>query len=951
MPDTNSELRQTFGRICAQPSGETRTVALETLLEAVDATGDQLLLNEILSELVNDFRWSEDSSVRLSAYGRLLRNYDTAPELFDEQSLFKLRWGLHTTGLKMLDRPDVPVASIEAYLVQMRRHYAEAGHSAHPAHQIEHGLAVQLGDAERAAKALAALHATEINRLDDCEPCAHSMMGSAYAAAGDHERAMEQWAPVLQEGQSCLSEPHRALANSLMPLVALGRLGEARANHLHGYQIIRDKDEMILPFAQHVRFCALTGNEARAVELVDARAGLLVLALDPIFRLRLLESVQLTCAALIARGAGDVRVPGPDGLGARADAARDRIDAERRDLCDRFDRRNGNDLMSRRSAERVAYTAAHPHVPLGLKAAIAEAPPIREVRAEPPASTAADVERLLAEARAAGAAFADDRLERWGRVGEAAARLGVALDPADEADVLVSRLDGTGDPDRKRELARQAADLFRGADREGRALALEASMLRSGRDADPEDVRAEATRLLATAERLAGADPVHSLRARVAVHSALAELGELRGEEPDARLREAFTALDADLAARPDERGVTEVRARLLLAAARIAESDEDRNAAVEAAYELARAADHALETVVSAIWYNMLLRSQGRPEEALAVAENGMAAARPGMSDAPVGAVHSAAAETAAALGHWPRAELYAVQAARYHDRAGAGDRATAARRVAGIAMAEQGRHEAAVHVLWAVLEELSEAGEPQWQTVDVRIMLGDCYERLGDPEEAAEQALEALRLMDGGVAHPNATQYARTAHQAGGLLEATGDVESAVLAFGRAEQAWRELGVVPAAALSVRAAVWARVNVDVEYEMSEADEEAASEAFASLAAELRAAWRDEELHPSYRESCRGELAETLLQHGGYLRQGAEAIRLLRESIAVFAEGGFTDRELAAARRLMSLLAGSGDAEGAAAVAEQTLGRLEPDEDPDFRKKVEKAVAEHRVP
>ncbi|SDE52022.1 hypothetical protein [Glycomyces harbinensis] len=947
MPDTNSELRQTFNRICAQPSGESRTVALETLLEAVDATGEQPLLNEILAEIVNAFRWSEDSLRHLSAYGRLLRNYDTAPEWFDEHTLYKLHWALHTIGLKMLGRHDVPLASIEAYLLQMRRHYAEAGHSVHPAHQIEYDLAVQLGDGERAAKALAALHSTEINRLDDCEPCVHSAMGSIYAGAGDHERAMQQWAPVLEGGQRCLSEPYRALADSLMPLVELGRLDEARANHLHGYQIIRDKDEMVLPLAQHVRFCALTGNEARAVELLHARAVVFTLALDPIFRLRLLESVQLACAALIARGGGDVQVPGPDGRNARADAAFDRIDAERRDLCERFDRRNGNDLMSRRSAERIAYTTAHPHVPLGLKAAIADAPQVRESRAEAPASTAADLECLLAEARAAGAAFADDRLERWGRVGEAAERLGVALEPSDEAEVLVFRLNDTDDPDRKRALTVRAADLFRKADREGRALTLEASMLRSDEDADVEAVRAEAAGLLGVAERLADADPVHSLRGRVSVHSALAELGERRGIEPDARLREAIAALDADLAARPDERGVTEARVRLLLVMARVVESDDDRNAAIRAAYELACAADHALETVVSALWYNVLLRNEERREEALAVAEKGMAAARPGMKDATIGAIHSAAAETAVSLEHWSRAELYAVQAARYHDRSGQSRLATIARHMAGVAMAEQGRNEAAVHVLWAVLEELAEADDEdeQWRTVDVRILLGDCYKQLGDREEASKQALEALRLMDGGIRHPNATQYARTAHQTGELLEEMGDVASAVLAFGRAERAWRERGVVPAAAWSVRAAIWARVEVD------EADEEADSAAFAALAAELRTQWGDEELAPSYREFCRADLAETLLQHGSYLADDAAAIPLLREALEVFREGeyGIGARELSGARELMRRLAETGDAEGAAAVAEQTLGRLEPDENPGFRKRVEEAVAEYR--
>jgi hypothetical protein len=367
MPAKISELRAAFNRIGAEPPGDARADALEALLEAVDATGEQPLLNEVLAEIVNSFRWSEESTMHLTAFGRLLHNHGTAPEHFDSGTLFVLYWALHTNALKMLERPDVPVKSIEEFLVQMRRYYSEIGCSLHPAHQIEHGLAEQLGDHERAARALEAIHSTEPDYRYDCEPCVVHAVGDIYAEAGEYGRALELWAPVLHDGQRCPSQPYRTLAASLLPLVELGRLDEARANHLHGYQLIRDKDEMVLPLADHVRFCALTGNEARAVEILNTRAHLLNLRIDPIFRLRLLESLQLTCRALAAIGRGEVELPGPDGRLGRADELHDRVDAERREICERFDQRNGNETQSRRSEARTSFAGSHPHVLLGLK--------------------------------------------------------------------------------------------------------------------------------------------------------------------------------------------------------------------------------------------------------------------------------------------------------------------------------------------------------------------------------------------------------------------------------------------------------------------------------------------------------------------------------------------------------------------------------------------------------
>ncbi|WP_035698630.1 hypothetical protein, partial [Glycomyces tenuis] len=901
--------------------------------------------HEILAAIVASYRWSEDSRWQITAFGRLLHNLDTAPEWFEPHVLKEVYWWMHAVMERMVERPDVPLASVEEFLDQIRRRYAEAGRSLYSVHQVEHRLADHLGDDDRAARAMAAMRAIGSDYIDDCEPCIQYNLGEIAADADEHERALELWEPMLRPGgMSCPVEPDKSLAASLLPLLELGRLDQARANHLRGFQMIRDNDNMVLPVAHHVRFCALTGNEARAIEILTARARLLTLGLDPMFRLRLLESVQTTCRALAARGRGDARLPGPDGRPGRADDVHELVDAERREICERFDRRNGNDVQSRRSDARAEFTGDRPHVPLGLKTAVREAPRRREVRAEPAASTAADLERLLGEARATGAAFAEDRFEHWGRVGDLAERLGAALDPADEAEVLVARFNDSDDPERRKTLAERAVALLRKADRAGRALAVEAATLRTRAEEAPEDLRTEAARLLEAAEKLSDAEPDHALRVRAVVHCTLVEVGKSRGVEPEPELREALAGLDAELAPRSAERGIGDIRVRLLTAMASIAETAEAGHDAIRTAHELAIAGGYTVETVISAIWYTAALKREGRYEESLRVAETAAAAARPSTPDGPVAVINFAAAEFAVHLGHWSRAERYAVKAAHHYDRSGSGGGATAARHLAGLAMATQGRHEAAVLVLEAVLSELSEADEDeQWRSVDVRALLADSYDELGDPEEGSKHALEALRLMDGGVHHPDATRYPRTAHLAGVLLDRIGDGASAALAFDRAARAWREIGGLSMAARPIRAALWARSEAE------DADAEADAAAFGSLEEELRADWRDGELPEGYRESCRFELAETLYQHAGCIDDDADAVRLLRESLDVFGEGAFAEREVEVAHRLMDRLAEAGDLAGAEATAEHLTGRLDPEAHAAHRKATEVLLAAHR--
>ncbi|MCC3765120.1 hypothetical protein K3N28_18835 [Glycomyces sp. TRM65418] len=962
MTDTDS-LRQELYRIRSQLKGEARTAALEAHLEKVEAHGDQMLVNRTLTELVDCYEYSTDSSRLIVPFSRLLRAYDEAPEHFDASLVRSVYWQFKWVVYDLIDRPEIPLSSIEDWMEDWRVRYAEAGHSLHPLHEAEHCLAQHLGDADRAARAAEALHATEPDGMSDCAACRCGYLGRVAFAEGDHLRALEHWRPVFDGGMRCMHEPHRTLSFSTFAAARAGRLDQARSDHVRGYQMSRGNDDMVAYIARHMRFCAFTGNEPRSLEILAANASAFAAAIAPRTRLEVLESLQSLCDALVARGMGDADMPEYEGRIRTAAELRAAVDLERRALCERFDRRNGTSAVSRDSMRRVAPAEPYPHVPLGLKTAPMPAPrPFEREAAGGRASEAETMEGLrtaLERARAATAAFAADHAQRWAAVDRLAAALDVALAPGDEAEVLLARIEPNGDGQAALALAARAQDLFSAAGLPDRALTNRAATLQWRLGVEPDAVPAAAAAVLAEAAALADSHPVAALRARALAHIALLAHCRVAGTEPSGELLADAAAIDAELASDPEEPRYSQARVRLALTMTGFATEARARLEAMRTAFELAVAGDHHYETFIASTQYASLLSGSGAFEAGLEAAETGLARAQPGYPHFPIAALHLTAAECATNLDRPAKAETHAVQAAHHYDRAAEHGCAGVARHLLGVALAAQDRHPEAVVMLEAALEDLPAMPEEEhWRLVDARAMLARSHERLAEARPGLAHALEALRLMEGGLAHPDPTRYARTAQLAGRLLQWLGEPGDAARAFGRSEQAWRELGALPAAADPARRAIWAELRRDAEDEGAALD--VASARMRALAEELRSEWQHAQRPPEHRAECRFELATTLLQHANLQLPDAsetgrlalaERRRLLEQALAVAEDGEYLPGPgVQATTQLMLCLDESGEPEAASdALAEAAFARLDPEPHPLLRQQLKGALAQVR--
>lgn len=352
--------RQAMHGNAQEPEGPGRNAGAERLLAEAERTGQAAFVVEGLIHLLQTYNFSSEQDKMFVPFARLLRMWDERPEDFDEEDTHRLFWMFKWVSSGMTDQPHIPLAAMEKWLAEMERRYRLAGHSERAVRQAEYHIAEHVGDDARAARAYAAWRAAERDATSDCHACELRGQGSWEAGHGDDAAALELWAPVLGGVHTCAHEPHATLAESLLPLLRLGRVDEARANHLRGHRMVRRMESMRFAFARHVEFCALTGNEARGLELLAERPAYLADRGEPSSLMAYLAVTALLTRRLADLGLGADPVVGPPGAGGVAGrewtVAELGAYAEREALAlaGRFDARNGTAAVSAGVRERMA---------------------------------------------------------------------------------------------------------------------------------------------------------------------------------------------------------------------------------------------------------------------------------------------------------------------------------------------------------------------------------------------------------------------------------------------------------------------------------------------------------------------------------------------------------------------------------------------------------------------
>ncbi|MGW6014052.1 tetratricopeptide repeat protein [Streptomyces sp. NPDC055210] len=852
-----------------QPEGPARNARAEQLLTEAEKLNIPLAVIEALGHQLKVYNYSSEKDRMFVPFARLLRMWDERPEDFDEYEIHSLHWVFKWVSSGMLGQPHIPLASVEKWLGEMEHRYRLAGHSERAVRAAEFTVAREVGDLGRAERAYTAWLAADRDRMADCHACELHDQGGWRAERGADAEALELWRPVLEGEYTCAHEPHAVLASSLLPLLRLGRTDEARAHHLRGFRLVRPMESMRGAYADHVEFCVLSGNEARALELLAERPSYFTDSGEPRSRMDFLAVVALLADRLTSLGLGTRTVPGPAGRTWTAGELAAHARVEALSLAGRFDARNGTTRVSERIRRRMDRQPLVERLPLGVRASVrtgVAAAPVRSAPA-PGADAEPELPALLAEARRLSASLHPESVAAWaavaGAVGAAGAVGDQELTPRDRAEMTDHEAMGLG-PEGVEVFAR-AAELYEDAGDPGEALAARArgayALALSGRSEEALAAVSEPYELVLTlfAEGATGLPQAASVlvgRARILlqrVHEAAAANGLNGGSGGGSKASAAARSAARELLALagPGAGDDLLVASRAAEAQAMLGELAALSGDAEKAAELLTRASEAFVAAGVPwfAVEYEArltgLARQLGDAEAAERAARAALEHGAPFMEAVGHAQLHLQLAEILGATGRFGPAADHALEASHWADEGGESATLGAwARHQLGGFLLRQERWAEAAEILESALAELSADTHGDEAIVQTRWWLGDCLTELGEHREAAEHW---LRAADIARRWPEQQDHATLAHLAAEALGHAGLLAEAELAYERAGDLWATLGNVHGLVRSLRARAWLAVRgqdggglEDAEGSGGSGDSEVSEGAGADVAREL---------------------------------------------------------------------------------------------------------------
>ena len=797
MMETPDEVFEALRENDQRPYGLHRTVTAEELAEAAEQFEEPDALVTALLELMKAYEHTGEHRKSPVVFARLLKVWDDKPGAFSEWEAGQVFWRFKWVTTSLLQVPEVPLAAIQGWTGQMRERYREAGHGMQPVAAMRHRIAAHTGSGQLPAYDLWVTRPRE--RMSDCEACETRHRALHHLRAGDDQRALDVWAPVLGGGQSCSEEPYVSQAQALLPLLRLGRTDEARSHHLVGYRFARGKTGMAEEVGLHIEFCALSRNEGRGLELLAENRALFGVAGAPLALLEFLTGVQVLLGRLVEDGYATAAVAGPLGRSWTAETLLAKVSGEADTLAAAFDARNGTTAVSDRRRARLSRSPllAEP-LQLGLRTPTAVAPVRVPVQQDAPGAPGVpgaqdipeDFAALVARARQMDADGHPGDAVLWARIDERVATEDhlhdPELGPEDEllAELARERAFAAYEDERwadgKAAMA-EAAGLFERAGRPWGVLVARAriaSLPSAGGALDP-GAWAELDALLAEAEELLDETDADSRRHYLTVlqcrtFAARAEVITELEETPEisAPVRERFESLTAASLAEaarldsPQQAATTRTYAADL--AARSGRLDEAA-AELRTVLGIFETQDTPWRAQRAEALLGQVLLQQGNHEEAMELLRRAMAhAARFGDPHFPVARTHALLAHASSHTGDLAGAVRHLSEAAARFDRDGNDNGAAETRLELAEVLARSGQQADSVAVLESLVSEEASAALDDRILAQARLSLARGLRELEEHRASAEQFLllaDAVADWDEQVVHTLAAAEAAVA------------------------------------------------------------------------------------------------------------------------------------------------------------------------------------------
>lgn len=357
------ELHDLYARAVNLPYGRARSAQLEDVVRRAEAQGATDIAFTARLALIGAYLHGGEPRKSLVPFTRCVTEFDADPAQYGEERL-RLLWYFKSVPSTLTRFPEVPLERAYAVLDDMERRWKEGGHSMHAVHQHRWLVADHIGDTSTADEEFRLWSTAPRDELSDCIGCDPTAKVTHLIGTGRPADAVALGHGVLGEQLDCTEQPQQILTTLLPAYVAEGMYAEAVDAHRRAYRAVRSKAGELSSVACHIRFCALTGNEPRAAELIEHHLGWLD---EPPSTHAEMEFVSAASRALrrLSEAAGlDVSVRLPRGGEVAAAQLAEEFAERALELADRFDARNGTDHQGRQITHRLSEEPWIDYLPL-----------------------------------------------------------------------------------------------------------------------------------------------------------------------------------------------------------------------------------------------------------------------------------------------------------------------------------------------------------------------------------------------------------------------------------------------------------------------------------------------------------------------------------------------------------------------------------------------------------
>ncbi|MET0162177.1 MAG: hypothetical protein ABW204_05935 [Microbacteriaceae bacterium] len=399
-----------------QLEGREQVALLDRAVALADELGDTELGYGARLRRINAAHNAGDTESLLASFAWCVGMHERDPKAHPLQiEWYDLLWYHKWIPSTLAKSPAFAVADIETALQRMEDLYRRQGVGLSGVWQSRFNAAVRRGELDLAEQYFASLERTPRDEYSHCDACVRGDAADFFFATGREEEGLRRFDEIIENQFSCGDEPEATQASALLPLLRAGRFDDALANQRMSYRLIKPKPDMIGSVAEHWVFLAVTGNEDRALTLVERHLGWLAHdGLDQTAHFSALVALGATLDAVARAGHGEVPVRGSadarlapffgdaprggsaDGVAGEVSstvagsAPADRSVAElavaawagAQRLAEAFDARNGNDWYARRIAAGRALAEERYDLPVGAPVAV-EGPAVAAEQAEP----------------------------------------------------------------------------------------------------------------------------------------------------------------------------------------------------------------------------------------------------------------------------------------------------------------------------------------------------------------------------------------------------------------------------------------------------------------------------------------------------------------------------------------------------------------------------------------